>query len=72
MCLDFPLYTPLYAQANVAWLSQCIDIADKFFELNRISKRRSLIHSAFFTVAAKVINSDFMIECVVQVYFLDP
>ena len=33
---------------------------------------RSLNHSAYFFVVAKVINSTSMVECDIQVCFLDP
>ena len=62
----------LYARARVAWLSQCIEIDDKFLEVNEISKRRSFSHSASFPVAAKAMNSDSIVECVMQVCFFDP
>ena len=44
---------------------------DTFFEIKGISQRKSFIHSASFPVSAKATNSDSIVECVMQVCFLD-
>ncbi|GJW67372.1 zinc finger, CCHC-type containing protein [Tanacetum coccineum] len=63
----------LLNQANkcVAALSQRIEIGDKGLDHNRISRIRFLNHSDSLPVAAKATNSDFIVEPVMQVCFLE-
>lgn len=72
ICLDFPLYTWLYAFDSVDWLSQCMDIGVIGFGQIGISQTKFLSHFSSLQPATIAMNFAAMVELAMQVCFLEP